>query len=135
VVTATKAIYKPGVAERRRNVSPQNATAGPDTPQSICATSRTPPERTIWLRCRSTSRRSLSLLHRILRNTTGRVDKQGNGAARVVQAGDKSNARLVARDHEEGDELAPFQLIEVHSIRAGPALVCIELGVSMTRFC
>jgi hypothetical protein len=27
----------------------------------------------------------------------------------------------VARDHEEGDELAPFQLIEVHSIRAGPA--------------
>jgi hypothetical protein len=38
----------------------------------------------------------------------------------------------VARDHEEGDELAPFHLIEVHSIRAGPALVCIELGVSMT---
>jgi len=25
-----------------------------------------------------------------------------------------------------------FQLIEVHSIPAGPALVCIELGVSMT---
>jgi hypothetical protein len=67
-----------------------------------------------------------------LRNTTGLVDKQGNGAARVVQAGDKSMRDWVARDHEEGDELAPFQLIEVHSIRAGPALVCIELGVSMT---
>ena len=38
----------------------------------------------------------------------------------------------VARDHEEGDELAPFQLIEEHSVPAGPALVCIELGVSMT---
>ena len=36
------------------------------------------------------------------------------------------------RAADERDELAPFQLIEVPSIRAGPALVCIELGVSMT---
>jgi hypothetical protein len=57
-----------------------------------------------------------------LRNTTGRVDKQGNGAARVVQAGDKSTRDWVARDREEGVELAPFQLIEVHSIRTSAGL-------------
>ena len=90
MVTATKAIYKPGAIEARRNVSPQNATAGPEPHRSLFARRRERHARELWLRCRSTSRRSLSLLHRILRNTTGRVDKQGNGAARVVQAGDDS---------------------------------------------
>jgi hypothetical protein len=40
VVTATKAIYKSGAIERRRNVSPQNATAGPEPHRSLFARRR-----------------------------------------------------------------------------------------------
>src|SRR5215472_18804297 len=46
----------------------------------------------------------------------------------------------VARDHEEGDELAPSQLIEVHSIRASQGWIvgyriASDPSAGMPEFC